>query len=778
MKKKEKLILSAIVLAVGTVLNLFFTAALHGLMSRRYDTLTLVPFFQCLSGLFTERRQLLLFLSFEGFLALCCILFWVQNSRSYQSELVRVAGDIYTPAPSGQYQHGSSRWLKKEERDGVFATQVIDPHNEVIRMLLDTGYEDLPFLEKESGTKNREEDTGQEKAGSVPEDRTAVPNILSSVPINLSRAKEDEDFETVEYVVSLADIGRQGDGKEAEKTPSGGETAEKEKTGKEKAEKEREVGAGSGDRGADPYRLFPKGGIVVGMEKMGNREKLYLIGDDTHTLTIGATRSGKTRCLVIQSICSIALSGESLVISDPKAELYHYTADYLKKLGYEVICLDFKNPEKSTRYNLLQPVIDAINEDDVERAEMYAWDITNILVGDNTSNEKIWENGEKSTIAAAILCVVADNRKRPEYQNLTNVYWFIAEMSKSVGGKTPMSEYMKKLPAKHPARALMSIAEVAPSRTKGSFDTSALTTLRLFTSRSVYAITHKSDYNIADIGRKKQALFLILPDEKTTYYPIASLMVSQLYELLVRQSDLRGGRLENRVNFVLDEFGNFTKLNDFTNKLTVAGGRGVRFNLFLQSFEQLTQKYDKETAAIVKSNCQTWIYLQADDKETLQDVCDKLGKYTTSAYQLSSQHGRYVNPSSSHSISLVARELLTTDEIRRISRPSQIVISRAHPAMMNAPDLSQWYFNRMCGLGDPEHNRRVREAREKARPVLSARTEEIPLWNIWVYYTKDLQLKEAQQKSQTFGAQASSMFSSVKGYRRTVGGSDKNEEED
>ena len=755
MKKKEKLILSAIVLAVGTVLNLFFTAALHGLMSRRYDTLTLVPFFQCLSGLFTERRQLLLFLSFEGFLALCCILFWVQNSRSYQSELVRVAGDIYTPAPSGQYQHGSSRWLKKEERDGVFATQVIDPHNEVIRMLLDTGYEDLPFLEKESGTKNREEDTGQEKAGSV-----------------------DEDFETVEYVVSLADIGRQGDGKEAEKTPSGGETAEKEKTGKEKAEKEREVGAGSGDRGADPYRLFPKGGIVVGMEKMGNREKLYLIGDDTHTLTIGATRSGKTRCLVIQSICSIALSGESLVISDPKAELYHYTADYLKKLGYEVICLDFKNPEKSTRYNLLQPVIDAINEDDVERAEMYAWDITNILVGDNTSNEKIWENGEKSTIAAAILCVVADNRKRPEYQNLTNVYWFIAEMSKSVGGKTPMSEYMKKLPAKHPARALMSIADVAPSRTKGSFDTSALTTLRLFTSRSVYAITHKSDYNIADIGRKKQALFLILPDEKTTYYPIASLMVSQLYELLVRQSDLRGGRLENRVNFVLDEFGNFTKLNDFTNKLTVAGGRGVRFNLFLQSFEQLTQKYDKETAAIVKSNCQTWIYLQADDKETLQDVCDKLGKYTTSAYQLSSQHGRYVNPSSSHSISLVARELLTTDEIRRISRPSQIVISRAHPAMMNAPDLSQWYFNRMCGLGDPEHNRRVREAREKARPVLSARTEEIPLWNIWVYYTKDLQLKEAQQKSQTFGAQASSMFSSVKGYRRTVGGSDKNEEED
>lgn len=537
-----------------------------------------------------------------------------------------------------------------------------------------------------------------------------------------------------------------------------------------KASKERE------EEPPDPNKLFDSGGIVVGMEKHGNREILYCIGDDTHTLTIGATRSGKTRCLVVQSICSLALAGESLVISDPKAELYDYTAGYLKKLGYEIICLDFKNPEKSTRYNLLQPVIDAVREKDMERAEMYAWDITNILVGDNTSNEKIWENGEKSTIAAAILCVVVDNAKRPQYQNLTNVYWFIAEMSKAVGGKSPMSEYMKKLDSNHPARALMSIAEVAPSRTKGSFDTSALTTLRLFTSRSVYSITHKSDYNIADIGRKKQALFLILPDEKTTYYPIASLMVSQLYELLVRQSDMRGGRLIRRVNFVLDEFGNFTKLNDFTNKLTVAGGRGVRFNLFLQSFEQLTQKYDKETAAIVKSNCQTWIYLQADDKETLQDVCDKLGKYTTSAYQLSSQHGRYVNPSSSHSISLVARELLTTDEIRRISRPHQIVISRAHPAMMTAPDLSKWYFNRMCGLGNPEHNRKVREAREAARPIVSQKTGEIPLWNIWVYYTKDLQLKEAQQKSQAFASQAGAMFSSLKGYKK--GGSDKSEDDD
>ena len=762
MRKKEKFILSLILMAVGSVVNLFFTATLHGMLSGRIGTITLLPLKQCVNGLFAERQQMLLFLSFEGFLVLCCILFWLQDSRPYQSPLIRVAGEICTPAPVGQYQHGSSRWLRPDERETVFHTQVLDPYNKSVRMLLDTGYDDLPFMRDKDGEgKNKTEKTlvfendmvsGTKKRGEEePEEKNLgweeCQEISQMLPTNIQKKEDDESFENVGYEIPPATV-----------------AAEEEEQGSQAGEGQKTLLVGSQDD-TDPFQLFQKGGIVVGMEKSGGKETLYMIGEDTHTLTIGATRSGKTRCLVIQSICSIALAGESLVISDPKAELSHYTSNYLKKLGYEVVCIDFKSPEKSTRYNLLQPVIDAVEEGEMERAEMYAWDITNILVGDNTSNEKIWENGEKSTIAAAILCVVVDNRKRPEYQNLTNVYWFIAEMSKAVGNTTPMKEYLKKLPPKHPARALLSIVEVAPSRTKGSFDTSALTTLRLFPSRSVYAVTHQSDYNIAEIGRKKQALFMVLPDEKTTYYPIASLMVSQLYELLVRQSDQRGGRLERRVNFVLDEFGNFTKLNDFTNKLTVAGGRGVRFNLFLQSFEQLTQKYDKETAAIVKSNCQTWIYLQADDRETLQEVCDKLGKYTTSAYQLSSQHGKYTNPSSSHSISLVARELLTTDEIRRIARPYQIVVGRGHPAVMEAPDLSKWYFNRMCGLGDMEHNRKVREVREAARPILSSKTEEIPLWNIWVYYVKDLQLKEAQQRAQAFAGQAGAMFASGKGYQ-------------
>ena len=698
--------------------NLFFTGALHRLLSGEGKALMLLPLWECAAGVVRVKQQGLLFLSFESLLFLCCILLFMGNKRSYQSNLMKVTDEIRIPVPVGQFQHGSSRWMEEKEKDKHFATYRLSPTDGLIRELLSTGYEGPTFGEKteDMGEVDKQEDRLL-FGGTLP-----IEEETKEEKREQEEKEEQEGYEDVEYVLKA----RKGETERGEIMDNG--------------KRQKTIRA--------PCLPLKEGGIVVGMTRCGKEEKIYYIPEDTHTLTIGATRSGKTRTLVLQSLCLMALAGESMVISDPKAELYQYTAPFLEKLGYEVICLDFKHPEKSSRYNLLQPIIDAVNAKEMDKAEMYAWDITNILVGDNTSNEKIWETGEKSTIAAAILCVVVDNAARPQYQNLTNVYWFVAEMCKAVGNKTPMQEYVKKLRAGHPARALLSISDVAPSRTRGSFYTSALTTLRLFTSRAVYSITHQSDQDIARMGRKKQALFFILPDEKTTYYPIASLMVSQLYELLVHQSDERGGRLLNRVNFVLEEFGNFTKINDLTNKLTVAGGRGIRFHFFVQSLEQLTEKYNKETAAIVKSNCQSWIYLQADDKETLAEICEKLGKYTCSGYQLSSQHGRYVNPSSSSTISLVARDLLTTDEIRRVSRPYQIVVSRSHPAMMMSPDLSQWYFNRMLGLGDKEHNRRVREERERRRPVLTKIEGEIPLWNIWIYYAKDLQRKEERQQRQ------------------------------
>ena len=182
----------------------------------------------------------------------------------------------------------------------------------------------------------------------------------------------------------------------------------------------------------------------MGVKKQATGDRTFFVGDDVHTLCIGATRSGKSRTVVIQSLCLLGLAGESMVISDPKGELWSYTAPFLDRLGYEVITIDFKNPLKSQCYNFLQPIIDAVDRNDIAKAIDATWDLTAALVGE-PKGERIWTDGEASIIASAIMSVVYDNReaKNLKYQNLTNVYFFIAEMCKTINNKMPIIEYVK-----------------------------------------------------------------------------------------------------------------------------------------------------------------------------------------------------------------------------------------------------------------------------------------------------------------------------------------------
>jgi type IV secretion system protein VirD4 len=485
---------------------------------------------------------------------------------------------------------------------------------------------------------------------------------------------------------------------------------------------------------SDSDNTFNSGGIIVGYEKNKKSEKIYYIDDNIHSLVVGATRSGKTRSIVLQTVGNIGLAGESMIISDPKAEIYHYTSKFLENLGYKIITLDFKNPTKSTRYNFLQPVIDAVNREDFRKAEEYAWDITQSLVGnEDTKMEKIWRDGEMSVIAGAIMSVVFDNKEHPEYQNLTNVYSFISEMCRTTGQQMPINKYIENLAPEHPASTIFNIARIAPEKTRGSFFTSALTTLRLFTSKSIYGMTCKSDFSLKQAGEEKTVTYIILPDEKTTYYPLASLFVYQNYVSLVESADERGGELKTRVNYILDEFGNFTTIPAFSNMLTVAGGRKIRFNLFLQSFSQLENKYGREVAENIRDNCQTWIYLKTASNETASIISKKLGTYTTSSYSRSSSYSKYQNGSNSESINLISRNLLTEDEILRIERPYVLVIQTGlFPIITKLPDISKWKFNSLFGMGSQEHNRKLRFERESQRPVKEI--EDIKLWGIWNSY--------------------------------------------
>lgn len=497
------------------------------------------------------------------------------------------------------------------------------------------------------------------------------------------------------------------------------------------------------DMGGNKARLstLDRGGPVLGWSQ--DLAELYLNQDDTHTLVLGATRSGKTRNVVLPSLCAMALAGESIIATDPKAELYLYTHPFLERLGYEVITIDFRTPRKSSHYNFLQPVVDAANAGDLAEAVTRARDVATILAPD-AKGERVWTDGERSTLTMGCLAVVWDNLARPEFQNLANCHQFIANMCKPVGGSGPMPilSYLADKPDSHPAKLAMGVSEIAPSKMRGSFYTSALVSLDLFTDPAIHSMTAQTDFDPYVTGQRKRAIFLILPDQKDTYYPLASLFIYQQYQILVEQSDKNGNRLQRRINFLCDEFGNFVKIPNFDKMVTVGGGRGIRFHLFLQDFNQLDERYGEKLSKTIRSNCETWIYLQSDDDATRGELSRKLGKYTVKAPSQSGSSSAS-GSSASASYSLTGRELLTPDEIARINRPWQLVTSRAKPAMMYAPDISQTPFQAMLGLGTPDHNKRLIITRSAHRPD---RPVQIAYWNIWKVYQKRILDSYKRQK--------------------------------
>lgn len=491
-----------------------------------------------------------------------------------------------------------------------------------------------------------------------------------------------------------------------------------------------------------------KGGLVIEMLKDAKgRELIRYIQGEEHSLILGATGAGKTRRILLETVWLQLITGLCLVISDVKGEIYAYTHNFAENLGYKAIPVDFRNPKKSAHYNFLQPIIDALVVKDKAKAIDYTWDLVSVLVGEQ-KGEPLWYNGETATIAAAILAVCMEAEE--EYRNLTNVYYFLAYMCQPhpITNKTPLSLYLTTLADGHPAKTVFAMAQVAADRTKSSFFTSAMGTLRLFTNPNVAEMTSKSDFRLSEIGTEKIALYMMIPDEKKTLYPLVSILINQIYIAQVETASQHGLRLPIDTDYDLDEVGNFPYIPVLGGLASAGRSRGCRANLVIQDYQQLESKY-KDDYETIKTCCQVKLYLKSDNPKTLKEFSESLGNYTvevTSASTSSSTSVKSNDVNLSNSSNMTGRALLMPSEIGRIDYPYALCKKTGEfPLITELPDLGQYRINDIWGLGDKETNTRILAERELEREERVV--EDIPLWGIWNTYKEMLEEEAAQQIS-------------------------------
>ena len=384
------------------------------------------------------------------------------------------------------------------------------------------------------------------------------------------------------------------------------------------------------------------------------------------------------------------------------------------------------------RFNNLAEIIKLLKEKKISEAVDKAWDIVTILVGE-PKGERIWTDGQCATIAAAILIVANDAPE--ECKNLANVYYFLAYMCEPDPdtGDMPITAYLENLPYNHPARGAFQIAKIAPFRTRSSFFTSALATLRLFTAWSIADVTKESDYIFDDIDGKKVITYLIVPDENKTYHPIGAIYMKQLYESLVKQAAKKGGKLDRRFIFKCDEIGNFPVIPGLGTMLSAGAGRNIFFELVWQDYQQQEKNY-KDDYRNIRTNSQLTICLKATDPQTTKSLSESLGKYTIRMHSASNSQsdGRTNSTSYSSSSNLSGRPLLFPDEISNIEKPDALLLYGGKKAIVHLPDISEYYANKEFGMGDEEYNKKLylqrmeeRPRREVHEPVLWAILDEL-----------------------------------------------------
>ncbi|MGE5545251.1 MAG: VirD4-like conjugal transfer protein, CD1115 family [Bacillota bacterium] len=439
------------------------------------------------------------------------------------------------------------------------------------------------------------------------------------------------------------------------------------------------------------YIVFEKGGvkvsggIVIGTDP--DRNKYWTVDDDTHVLLIGTTRSGKSRRVIMPTIWHLARYGESMIICDLKKELQPITKDYLRSKGYKIVTLDFRTPNTGNRWNLLNPVLEALAYNNTALAVQHSDDIAHTLSYDSKyRGDPIWPAAKKALISSLILAVAVE--APPPHKHMGTVFYLLAHLGQ-YGGEA-LDRYFASLSISHPARNPYAIFQMSTDKMRSSIATDTLTTLQLFgVDPAVVWMSSVQDHDLAAVGREKTAVFLVIPDERTNRNVLASLYIQQSYGALVNLANQHRGRLPVRVNYLLDEFGNIPAIADFTTKITTAGGRGIRFTLAVQGIDQLSEHYPNRENTIM-GQCWTWIYILTSDVKTAELISMKCGNYTvaTESYNSSAQ----MSGSRSEGVTqgLTSRPLVMKDEVLRWPVDSALVLrTRMQPARLSLPDISR-----------------------------------------------------------------------------------------
>lgn len=410
-------------------------------------------------------------------------------------------------------------------------------------------------------------------------------------------------------------------------------------------------------------------GIVLGMldkKAVCVPEKTRL---NSNLAVYGASGSMKTRSFCMNRILQGVARGESLVICDPKSELYEKSSEYLRDKGYTVRVFNLVNPENSDSWNCLS---------EVEGQELMAQLFVDVIIRNTTGGGKgdhFWDSAEMNLLKALVLYV--DKGYPPENRNMGQVYQLI-----TLNSETALNSLFEVLPISHPAKAPYSLFKQASDSVRSGVIIGLGSRLQVFQSELIKKITARDEIDLELLGQKPCAYFLVTSDQDSTFDFLASLFLSFVFIKLVRYADknCEGGRLPVPIHVLGEELTACGTIPDLSRRLSVIRSRNISMSCVFQNLAGLQNRYPLNLWQEILGNCDVQLFLGCTDPLTAEFVSSRTGLASVAVSSKSKQLGTWrisnYTPEYRETSGVGKRPVLTPDEVLRLPIDEALVIIR------------------------------------------------------------------------------------------------------
>lgn len=400
---------------------------------------------------------------------------------------------------------------------------------------------------------------------------------------------------------------------------------------------------------------------------------------ENHVGVIAATRLGKTSSYVIPTVLSFAMQKEkrSMIISDPKGEVYSHTVATLRKAGYKVKLINFRDYQHSECWNPLIPIyrkfqkayfiadtVKAVdtgngsfgyefqgvvyqNQLDLDKVlgrikKMMVDDVYNDIdqiagtfITTEKTDDPYWENSAREILKAYLIAMLEDsiNKDNPITED-TYSFSTIMELSANLSAGEDKSFrdsgfFSKRSHSSKAYKIINGLLFNNAGSTAGCILSMFYSKMAAFKDVAPRIITSANSFEISELVDGPTAVFIDYRDEMNTHYQLISMFVQEAYRFLIGYAnDSPSGKLNVPLYFILDEFGNFPKMTNFETVISASGGRNIFFIIVIQSYAQLDNVYGKAVAAIIRDNLNMHIFFGSNNPETLEMFSQECGKVT------------------------------------------------------------------------------------------------------------------------------------------------------